>query len=229
MDEQALRLRSSVLITAAKLFLHQGYSNTTTRQIAAAAGVHVSAMNRSFGSKENILAILVEYVLESQFTFTEQLLKGITDDPILFYAAETTLQLHMAESSEHVRDLYNSAYTMSKTSENIQQAITEKLEHIFAAYLPGLETKDFFELEVASGGVMRGFLTIPCNMYFTMDRKIARFLETTFLIYRVPDEKILEAVEFVKQFDFATLAQEAIHSMLTRLENTPPIGGLDHA
>ncbi len=220
MDEHMLELRKKVLVAAAKLFLQQGYSNTTTRQIATEAGVNVSAMNRSFGTKENILAVLVEYVLQSQFDFAAKVVEGHSNDPVLFYAAETTLQLYMAESHEHIRDLYNAAYSMPKTSDIIQHAVTGKLERIFAEYRPELETKDFYELEIASGGVMRGFMTIPCNMYFTIDRKVARFIETTFLIYRVPQARIEEAVAFVKQFDFVTLAEQAVASMLYRLEHT---------
>ena len=189
-------LRRKTLFAAAKLFLEKGYSNSSTREIAQAAGVNVSAMNRAFGTKENILAELVQYVLEGQFSATAKLLQGITEDKILFYAAETTLQLHMEESCEQVRDL----------------------EMVFKESLPHLETKDFYELEIASGGIMRGFMTIPCDMYFTMDRKVARFLETTFLVYRVPDEKIAEAVESVSRFDFGAMAQNVISRMLAGLE-----------
>lgn len=82
-----------------------------------------------------------------------------------------------------------------------------------------LETKDFYEIEIASGGIMRGFMTVPCDMYFTMERKVKRFLETTFLVYRVPDEKIKEAVEFVSQFDYPAIAQNTIDSMFTYLES----------
>ena len=82
-----------------------------------------------------------------------------------------------------------------------------------------METKDFYELEIASGGIMRGFMTVPCDMYFTMERKVKRFLETTFLIYRVPDEKIQEAVDFVSQFDYETIAQQTIDNMLVYLES----------
>lgn len=38
------------------------------------------------------------FVLDGQFEFTEKLLEGKTDDKILFYATETTLQLYMAET-----------------------------------------------------------------------------------------------------------------------------------
>ena len=96
--------------------------------------------------------------------------------------------------------------------------ITYKLEEIFKPSLPNLETKDFFELEIASGGIMRGFLTIPCDMYFTMERKVKRFLETTFKLYDVPKEKIEEAIQFVSGFDFEAIAKQTIESMLAFLE-----------
>lgn len=217
LEEERNALKSKVLHAAAKLFLQKGYSQSTTREIAHGAGVHVSTMNRAFGTKENILADLVTYALDEQFTATARLLKGITEDPILFYAAETTLQLYMAESGESIRELYNVAYSLPRTSDIIQHTIAVKLEEIFLEQLPGLESKDFYELEIASGGIMRGFMARPCDIYFTMDRKVRRFLETTFLVYRVPDEKIQQAIDFVTQFDYPTIAGRTIQNMLSYL------------
>lgn len=211
-------VKIKTLNAAAKLFLEKGYSDATTREIAQNAGVNVSAMNRAFGSKENILCELVKYVLDGQFEATEKMLKGITKDPILFYAAETTLQLYIAESNEYIRDLYAAAYSLPKTSEIIQMTITEKLEHIFSEHLPELETKDFYELEIASGGIMRGFMGKPCDMYFTMERKVNCFLKTTFRVYEVSKDKIEEAIAFVGQFDYSRMAQQTVSVMLSYLE-----------
>ena len=219
-SEEGRRLfRNRVLYTAAKCFLEKGYTNTSNKNIADFAGVHYGSLTQHFGTKENILCELVQYVLKGQFDFTEDMLKGITEDKILIYAAETTLQLHMAESSEQVRDLYAAAYSMPKSSAIIQQMITEKLEVIFAELHPELDTKEFYKLEIASGGIMRGFMTIPCNMWFTMEQKVAAFIETTFRVYSVPDEKIRQAIAFVSQFDFKEIAQNVINGMLIRLEN----------
>ena len=219
--QQTLLIKTKVLYAAAKLFLQKGFSETTVKEIAQEAGVSASTMLYIHESKENILAALVKDILERQFTKTRELLRDITDDRILFYATETVLQLHIVESNEYIRDLYNAAYSMPKTTENIQKTITGKLEYVFKEHLPHLQTKDFFELEVASCGIMRGFMSIPCDMYFTMQRKIRRFLETTFLIYRVSDEKIEETIRFVSQFDFVKLAEEVIDSMLRSLEKEP--------
>lgn len=211
-------MRKQVLFISAKSFLEKGFTATTVKEIAKLADINIGSLMNLFKTKEDILAELVKYVLEGQFRETENLLKDKTDDKILFYAAETTLQLHMAESSEHIRDIYKAAYSLPATTDVIQQTITHKLEDIFKPSLPNLETKDFFELEIASGGIMRGFLTIPCDMYFTMDRKVRRFLETTFKLYDVPKEKIEEAIQFVSGFDFEEIAKQTIHAMLDYLD-----------
>lgn len=159
------------------------------------------------------------YVLEEQFQTIERLLKGKTEDKILFCAAEKTLQLYMAESSETMRELYGVSYTLPKSSDVIQHHITGKMEEIFGEHLPKLETKDFYELEIATSGIMRGFMHRKCDMYFTMEAKVRRFIETTFLIYRLPDEKIQEANRFVAQFDFKTIAGQTIQKMLDYLDH----------
>lgn len=216
--EKVAALRRKVLLAAAQLFLKQGYSATTVKQIAARSGVSANAIFYEMKNKEEILAELVKYVLEGQFSATAKLLDGVTEDKILFYAAETVLQLHMAESGEQIRDLYAVAYSMPKTSSIIQHTIACKLQGFFSEHLPDLETKDFYELEIASGSIMRGFMTRPCDMYFTMERKVKRFLETTFLIYRIPRYKLEEAIRFVSGFDFERIAKQTIDTMLTFLE-----------
>ncbi len=211
-------MKTKVLYVAAKLFLEKGYTETSLKEISSEANINIGSLINLFRNKENILCELVGYVFEGQFKATEVFLKNKSDDKILFYAAETTLQLHMAESNEYIRDLYAAAYSMPHTMALIQQKITGKLEEIFKEQLPDLETKDFFVLEIASGGVMRSFMTTPCDMYFTMERKVKRFIETTLLIYRVSDKKINEAIDFVMQFDFDLLAEQVIEGMLEYLE-----------
>lgn len=210
-------VKERILYAAATSFLEKGYDATTIKGIAAAAGISYGSVQFLYPLKEEILCDLVKYVLEGQFRAAAAFLEGKTEDKVLFYAAETTMQLYMAESSESIRNLYGAAYSMPKSSEIIQLAITEKVEKIFDAYLPGRKRQDFYMLEIASGGIMRSFMTVPCDMWFTMELKVRAFLEATLRIYCVPQEKIEEAVEFVKQFDFIALAQQTISTMYQHL------------
>lgn len=218
-EQERAVFHSRVLHAAAKLFLEKGYEQSSTREIAEMAGVHVSAMNRAFGSKEHILCELVGFLLDGQFSAAKKMLAGVTEDPVLYYAAETTLQLYLAESDEAIRSLYAAAYSMPSSATLIHSAVTEKLvQVIFREYLPDFETKDFFELELASGGIIRGYMTVPCDMYFTMDRKVRRFLETSLRVYKIPEEKIEEAIAFVGQFDYPAIAKQTVEDMFAYLE-----------
>lgn len=73
-------------------------------------------------------------------------------------------------------------------------------------------------LEIASGGIMRGFMNKKCDMWFTMEEKIKNFLTTTFKIYDVSEEKIAEAIRFVSQFDYKKLACETTANMLNEIK-----------
>lgn len=212
-------MRARVLHAATELFLAQGYTDTSLREIAAAADMNIGSLMHLFNSKEKLLAELVEHVLEGQFQAADKLVTGHADDKLLIWAAETTLQLYLAESSEHIRDLYITAYSLPSTSEIIQRTIAKKMMHHFAELHPDFDEKDFYEIEIASSGIIRGFMSVPCDIYFTMERKVSRFLEVVFLVYRAPDEKIAEALEFVKRFDFEAAAREAVQTMATQLKD----------
>lgn len=212
-------VKTKVLHAAARLFLEKGYTNSSLREIAALAGVAYGSMTFAFGSKEGILSELVGFVLDGQFEFTERLLEGKTDDKILFYAAETTLQLYMAESSEHIRELYSLSYSQQASSDIIYNKITKKLAEIFKEQYPDFTQGEFYEKELASAGIMRNYMTRRCGIYFTMDRKVRAFLENTFLLYEIPREKIKEAIDFVGEFDFPALAAQVMDSMLSYLES----------
>lgn len=210
--------RRFILWAAARLFVQNGYTATTLRQIAKEAGINIGSLMYAYESKECILVDLVKYVLDGQFTAAEKLLQGVTDDKVLFWAVETTLQLYMAESRESIREIYLEAYSHQKSAVVIYQVIAEKLQAIFQAYHPQYEAKDFYELEIASGGIIRSYMSVPCDIYFTMNRKVQRFLEISFMLYNIPAKRIREAIEFVSHFDFTIIAQQVIEAMLVKLE-----------
>ena len=211
-------VKQRILLGASKLFLTVGYERASIVRIAEVSNVNRGSVCFFFKDKESLVTELVSHVLAHQFEETEKLLKGKTDDKILFYAAETVLQLHMAESSEHMREMYNVAYSMPNSANVIFHTITGKQEEYFRQYLPTWESKDFYEREIASAGIMRNHISVPCDYYYTMDRKIRTFLESTFLIFRIPDEKIKEAIDFVSGFDWPAIANQVLADMPAYLE-----------
>ena len=210
--------RRNALYAAAWMFLKFGYTDTSLRGVAKEAGISLSALLRTFGSKEGLLCALVDYVLDGQFTTAMELVSGVTDDPVLYYAAETTLKLYMAESDESIRDLYGAVYSLPESSELVRRSVTEKmLGRVFRAYLPEASPADFYQLEIASGSIIRGYMTVPCSADFPVEQKVRRFLECSLRVYRVPEEKIAEAVSFVERFDYPVIARQTVEAMFARL------------
>ena len=179
--------QQKVLRAAVALFLEKGYTRTTTGEIAKAAGIGQSSFFHVFPSKEALLLELVQRMFSGQFALAGQ--HSGEQDPVLLYAVETALQLHIAELTEPLRKLYVTAYTLPSTSAYLYRSTAKRLEGIFGDDLPDAEAKDFYEMEIASTGMMRSFAAVPCDMYFTVERKIARFLECALKLYNVLPER----------------------------------------
>ncbi len=211
-------MKRKILNVAARNFLRYGFTETTIKSITTECNICTGSFNNLYHTKEDVLCELVEFVLNQQFSVADKLIADKTNDKLLFYAVETTLQLYIVESSEKLRDVYSAAYSLPKTSAIIQKVITGKWESVFKEYHPEYQTKDFFILEVATGGIMRGFMTIPCDMWFTMDQKVESFLECTFKMYDIPKEKIQQAIDFVKQFDFKEIVKQTLDGIFKYLE-----------
>lgn len=218
-EQHRENLKRKILNVAAKNFLRYGYTDTTIKRITTECGISTGSFNNLYHTKEDVLCELVQFVLGQQFSIANKLVEGKTDDKLLFYAMETTLQLHIVEMDENLRNVYLAAYSLPKPSAMIQKIITNKWEDVFKGYHPEYETKDFFILEIATGGIMRGFMTIPCDMWFTMEQKVESFLKCTFKMYEIPEDKIRQTIAFVKQYDFNAIARQTLDGIFKYLDS----------
>lgn len=137
---------------------------------------------------------------------------------MFLYAVETALQLHIAELTEPLRELYVTAYSLPTTSEYLYRSTSERLQKIFAPYLPTAQPKDFYEMEIASASIMRGFMAVQCDMYFTIEAKITRFLDCSLKLYNVPEEKRTAITAAVLRLDLHTMAADIIQRTVRQAE-----------
>lgn len=209
--------RRKNLSVAMKLFLEKGYEKTTAKEVAETAGIISGSPFFQFGNKEGVLLDLVQKMFHGQFA-TAGDLAGTTADPLLIYAMETALQLHIAEMSDELRELYVTAYTLPRTAAYIYENMIDKIEAFFAPYLPGAEKNDFYELEIAAAGVMRGFMARHCDLYFTIERKTERCLSCCFKLYEVPREAYMPVLEKVLTLDLASIAKRMVEKTLEDAE-----------
>ena len=167
-------------------------------------------------AREALLLELVKRMFSGQFALAGQ--HSGEQDPVLLYAVETALQLHIAELTEPLRELYVMAYSLPSIAAYLYKSTTKRLQVIFGPYLPEAQPKDFYEMEIASASIMRGFMSVPCDVYFTMDAKISRFLDCSLKLYDVPKEKRAAITAAVLQMDLHTMALGIIQKTVQQAE-----------
>lgn len=213
-----MRTRQKMMAAAVTLFLQKGYQETATAEISTLAGMAPSAFFRAFPSKESVLLGLVENMFTSQFEMAE------CEDPLMVYAVETAMQLNIAEQNEALRDLYVTAYSLPNTSEYIYQNTARKLYQLFHNYLPEASESDFYELEIATAGITRGYMARKCDIYFTIKTKIRRHLQCCMGIFHVPEEKITKAIEAVLAMDMDSMAKKAVADAVAKFSHSEVTG-----
>lgn len=195
---------------AIRLFLENGYERTTTAAIAQAAGMSPSAFFAVFANKEALLLKLTKWMYEKSSSPLRTSCWGKDYDPVMFYAVEPAIQLYIAEKTEGLRELYVSSYSYAATANYIHQVVTDKLVELFGKEHPGYTRQDFYELELATSGMLRSFMARKCDRSFTMEQKLRRFLSCGMTIYGVDQEKQQEVIDRVLKMDLKSVADQLL-------------------
>ena len=217
-EEATAELHRKIFTAATAMFVQKGFERTTFMDIANLSGVPKSKILYEFSSKEEILVLLVTRFLDGVTAASDSVSKELTDDQVLIFIANEVLQLYMAEMNEDMRNLYLSGYSMPKTSEEVLKRRTDMMYEAFSETFKNSAWNDFYETEIASMGIMRAYMTVPCDMYFTIEAKAKRLVTMLLRIYKAEDEKITEAISFIEKIDFATVAKEAVQSVFDELD-----------
>jgi len=216
LQPKGIARRNKMLLAAIQLFLEQGYEKTTTAQISRAAGMSPTSFFAAFENKEALLLKLTQIMFENQFEKARSFAEN--HEPLMVYCLETALQINITELSESLREIYVMAYTLPSTSEYIYRSTAIQIKNIFATYMPDAEDKDFYEMDIASGSITRGFMAKPCDMYFTLDRKLSRYLDCCLKLYNVPTEKRNSLIEAVLAVDLNSVTAKLIEEIVAKAE-----------
>lgn len=216
-EVETAEIRRKILIASTELFMEKGYERTTVQDIAKLSGIPKAKIFYEMKSKEEILGALVTRYLDGVTKASDAVTTKLTEDKMLILVANEVLQLCMAEQSEDMRNLYLAGYSLPKTSEAVLLRRTNIMYDAFGRQYPQMQIKDFYEIEIAAMGIMRAYMSVPCDLYFTLEAKVNRFTNVLLRIYNVSEEKINEVHGFLTQIDFESVANEAIESVFRDL------------
>ena len=171
-----------------------------------------------FRTKDGVLVELVKFMFGSQFDMAGQI-AGQKLPPVYVYAVETSIQLALTELNENLRDIYLEAYSHTEASEYIYQHTSSELYRIFGPYLPSYTESDFYELEIGSAGIMRGYMSRPCDKYFTLGKKSWAPLPFPMSLnaYAVPAAEQKQVLDFIAKLDIRAIAVQVMQELFKAL------------
>lgn len=199
-----------ILAASVHLFWEKGYTSTTVADILQGADVSCGTFQNIFHTKDGILAELVAAMFQGQFEAAQSLTKQALP-PLYEYSAETAIQLTITELNENLRDIYLEAYTHHRAMDYIHQHTAPVLMRIFSPYLPGYTLQDFYELDLGTAGIMRGYMARPCDASFPLERKLSRFLHMSLGALSVPLQEQDQVVAFVLGLDIRKIACQVMN------------------
>lgn len=209
--------RKKILSACVRLFWVQGFRKTPPKQILQEAGVSAGTFYNLYKSKAGVLMELTDFMFSQQFGIAGKLSAGGAS-PALVYALETSIQLALTELNENLREIYIEVYTQPDILERIRQKTTAELQRIFGSYLPECSASDFYEMDIGTAAIMRGYMERPCDLYFTLERKIECFLRMTLTVYHVPEAQISEILQTIAALDIRTIADSVMQRLFTALQ-----------
>ena len=219
MRRDSSETKRKILTVCVRLFLEQGYKNTSVSQIVEEAGVARGSYLNLFPTKEKILLELVEAMFSGQFSVA----RSIADrnlPPVYAYAVETAIQITLTELNEHLRDIYIEAYSLPETSEYIYLHTTYELKQIFGKNFPDYDDSDFYEMEIGTAGLMRGYMARKCDIHFPLERKLRRFLVAEMRVYQVPETEQEKVLQFIQSLNIKAIATDVMYKLFAMLEMT---------
>ena len=211
-----LQTEKRILQACVRLFLENGYHQTTMLQILKEAQVSSSSFQNLFHSKDGVLLELVKFMFENQFGIARNV-AGAALPPVYVYAAETALQITLTELNENLREIYLEAYTQERLLNYIQQSTAKELHRIFGPYQPELTEQDFYQLEFGSAGLMRGYMANPCTENFSLEKKLNSFVTMALRGYKVPEEELQQVLAFISGLDMRSIAQNVMEELFRQL------------
>lgn len=215
--KDGIETKKKILAVCVRLFLEQGYRETTISQIVEEAGVARGSFQNLFPTKDAVLMELVKPMFGGQFGVARGLV-GDSLPPVYAYAVETAIQLTLTELNESLREIYLEAYTLPDTAEYIYLHTTAELKAIFGANFPRYSDSDFYEMDIGSAGLMRSYMARKCDIHFPLERKLKRFLTAAMRMYKVPEVEQAGVLDFIAGLDMQAIATDVMHKLFAMLE-----------
>ncbi len=197
-----------IIQLGAKLFIEEGFTNTSLTNIARILDLSTGNITFYFPTKEHLLAVLVDELFDFQNLHIEKAAdEGKTS--LLAYCLELTAMAAICEEDAAARDFYASAYQSEITLTMIRENDTEKTKAVFSDFRPEWTDEQWTATENIVSGIE--YATIMTKEDYTpLPMQLEKTLNAIMLLYGVPDELRKTKIEKVLAMDYRALGRRIL-------------------
>lgn len=205
-----------IIGTATRLFLEQGFSVTTHRQIAKESGLGLGTVTYHYRTKEDMLRLLLEELMDYHLDIIEETVKE-TEDNLFSYTTEIAIQIALCETNKKAWDLYHAAYSHPETLAYIKDWCARKSYELLGDRTPLLHESDYRKIENITSGIEFAALMTPCDRYFSLEDKIRLSLDTMMKAYDLPEIDRKKVIEKVLSLDCEKIATDMFEKFIAKV------------
>jgi AcrR family transcriptional regulator len=190
------------------MFLEQGYTATSTKQIADELDIALGNLNYHFPTKEHLLAELVDMLVNFQWKMIEEEANdGLSS--IMAICLELTAMAAICDTNAAAKDFYLSTYSSPMCLEIIRKNDTARAKEVFAQYCPDWTDEQFAEAEVLVSGIEYATL-MTVGDPVSLETRIAGALNGILQIYNLPEETRRVKIRRVLAKDYRAIAERML-------------------
>lgn len=201
-----------IIQVATKMFIENGYYNTTNAKIAKEVGISVGNLNFHFPTKEDLLAVLIDELCDFQWKLMEEHVEE-GKSSILALCLELTSMAAACEQNENIKELFLAAYTHLHTLEIIRRNDTEKNKKIFSEYCKDWTDIYYVEAENIVSGIEYATLMTTSDSA-PIPVRISGALNAILSVYNVPREIREQKVRKVLKLDYMTIGKNILSNFI---------------
>ena len=214
---ERFQTRLEIIKLASEMFLTQGYTEASTKQLAVELDISYGNLGYHFPTKEHLLAELTTRLCDYHLIVMEnEIDEGKTS--LLAYLLELTSMMAICDENEVAKDLYASIYRSPMSLKLIRQADTQKVNTIFAEHCPDWTDEDFVLTENAVSGVEYASLMKENAEDIPLDKRIVKTLNMVMKAYNVPEDVRELKIQKVLSLDYRRIGRQFIEGFTEYVE-----------
>ena len=199
-------MKAAIIKVASELFFEKGFSKTTSSELCRKADIGTGNLTFYFPTKEHILAVLVQMMIDYQWKEME----SAADEgksSLLAYCLELTTLVSIGEEFPEMNDFLLASYSHPITVDLIRANDMEKIKQVFAEYTPDWDDERFIEIEAIISGIE--YATIMSTEHSaSVERRIEGALNTIMMLFGVPEEIRQRKIQKVLSMDYLSIGRK---------------------